>query len=152
MKRYFAYGSNMDPEQMGARCPGAVLEGVGALRGYRFLITETGFGSVVPDPESTVHGVVWRLLPGDEAALDAYEGVESGLYRKITARVQLASPAESVEAMLYVATTDRPGRPKPGYLEKVLEAARHHGLPPAYLEELARWLPKSRGRKPRTAR
>ncbi len=147
MKRYFAYGSNMDPEQMAARCPGAVLEGVGALPGYRFLVTEAGFGSVVPDPGSTVYGVVWRLLPSDEAALDAYEGLSGGLYHKITARVQLVSPAESVDAMLYVATTERPGRPRPGYLEAVLRAAQHHGLPPTYLDELARWLPKRRGHR-----
>jgi gamma-glutamylcyclotransferase (GGCT)/AIG2-like uncharacterized protein YtfP len=147
MKRYFAYGSNMDPEQMAARCPGAVLEGVGMLQGYRFLVTEAGFGSVVPDPDGTVYGVVWRLLPSDEAALDAYEGIPGGLYRKTTARVQLVSPAESVDAMVYVATTDRPGRPKPGYLEAVLKAAQHHGFPAAYVDELARWLPKRRDRR-----
>ncbi|MCB1485850.1 MAG: gamma-glutamylcyclotransferase [Bauldia sp.] len=32
---YFAYGSNLDPVQWAARCPGSPLIGVGRLEGYR---------------------------------------------------------------------------------------------------------------------
>ena len=39
------------------------------------------------------------------------------------------------------------GTPNLGYLELVIAAARHHGLPEAYLGELAHWLPRAAGRE-----
>lgn len=46
-RRYFAYGSNMDRQQMRGRCPGAVLLGTARLPGYRFIINRAGVASVV---------------------------------------------------------------------------------------------------------
>ena len=73
MKSYVAYGSNMHPEQMARRCAGAVLDGAALLPGHRFIVTREGYGSVVPDPAGTVHGVLWQLAEADERALDEVE-------------------------------------------------------------------------------
>lgn len=141
MKSYFAYGSNMDPEQMARRCTGAVLDGVAVLTGHCFIVTRAGYGSVVPDPAGTVHGVTWRLTEADERALDEYEGVPEGLYRKDVKPVHVPPRIEPVEALVYVAREPVPGTPQPGYMEAVVHAARRHGFPAAYLAELLRWLP-----------
>ncbi len=139
MRPYFAYGSNMDASQMARRCPGAGLLGTATVAGLRFVVTRAGYASVVPDSTGVVYGVLWSLAPADEVRLDVYEGVAEGLYGKATVRVQRPASHEPIEALLYVATDPTPGRPKAGYLERVVDAARRHGLPPAYVAEIAGW-------------
>ncbi len=81
-RRYFAYGSNLCAAQMAARCPKALEEGVVELSGWRLIINGRGVATLVPDPEARVFGLVWRLTPACEAALDRHEGVARGVYRK----------------------------------------------------------------------
>jgi cation transport regulator ChaC len=138
---YFAYGSNMDPERMGRLAPSASVEGPASLPSHRFVVTPDGYGSVLPDPAGTVYGVVWRLTGADEQALDAYEGVQEGLYRKTFRTVQPRSGGRPFEALIYISRDQRSGIPQPGYLESVVHAARRHGLPTEYVAELERWLP-----------
>ena len=139
MTLYFAYGSNMCRAPMRARCPSAREVGIATLAGYRFMVTSDGYASVVPSPGDVVHGLVWRLVPRDLAVLNAYESLDTGLYRIVTLPVRLGS--KQVAAMIYVARSRTPGLPRPGYLETVLTAARELDLPAAYVDTLARWLP-----------
>lgn len=137
---YFAFGSNVVPAQMAKRCPGVTSIGNAVLEGHRFRIGRRGYGTVVPEPDATVHGVLWALRPEDEAALDVYEGVRHGLYRKVRCPVRTEDGAVH-EAMVYVAADPEPGAAVPGYVEKIIAAAEAHGFPAAYLDELRRWLP-----------
>jgi len=137
---YFAFGSNIVPSQMASRCAGATSLGSAVLEGHRFRIGRRGYGTVVPEPGATVHGVLWSLRPEDEAALDVYEGVRHGLYRKVRQPVRTADGAEH-EAMVYVAAEPEPGAAVAGYVEKIVAAAEAHGFPAAYLDELRSWLP-----------
>jgi gamma-glutamylcyclotransferase (GGCT)/AIG2-like uncharacterized protein YtfP len=139
MTLYFAYGSNMSRAPMQARCPSAREAGIATLAGYGLIITSDGYASVVPEPGGIVHGLLWRLEPRDLAALNAYESLDTGLYRIATLPVRLG--ARQVSAMVYIARSRTPGLPRPGYLEAVLAAARELDLPPAYIETLARWQP-----------
>lgn len=79
---YFAYGSNMDPEQFGSRCPNSRTLGTATLASYRFIITARGYASIEPHDGSLVQGVLAELTEEDEAALDYFEGVSHGIYRK----------------------------------------------------------------------
>jgi gamma-glutamylcyclotransferase (GGCT)/AIG2-like uncharacterized protein YtfP len=142
MTLYFAYGSNMSRAPMRARCPSAREVGTATLAGHRLIVTSDGFASVVPEPGGTVHGLVWRLAPRDLAALNAYESLDTGLYRIATLPVRLGT--RQVPAMVYLARSHTPGLPRPGYLEPVLAAARELDFPPAYIAALARWLPSRR--------
>jgi gamma-glutamylcyclotransferase (GGCT)/AIG2-like uncharacterized protein YtfP len=135
---YFAYGSNMDEQQMYRRCVSPELVGLATLPGWRFRINSRGVATVVPDDGSTVHGVLWIIDEEDEQHLDFYEGVDAGYYVKRTATVYRRD-GEAVEALLYEATDDEPGSPREGYLERIVAAARRHGLPPRYIEELQGW-------------
>ena len=134
---YFAYGSNLDPRQMAQRCPEAQAQGAAVLEDWRFLINERGFATIVKDPAAKVHGHIWLLTPGDEAALDKYESVDEDNYRKEVLKVQ--QDGGSVSSMVYIDHRQKPGKPRPNYLPGILHGAAHFKLPPDYQKELASW-------------
>ena len=138
---YFAFASNMDVAQMAERCDGAECLGVATLAGYRFAIGRRGYATVIPAKGATVHGVLWSLDPRHEAALDVYEGIRHGLYRKVWLGVRTAA-GEERDALVYEAGDPATGTAVPGYMEKVVAAAEHHRLPAAYVDELRSWLPQ----------
>lgn len=133
----FAYGSNMCRAPMAARCPGARTLGIGRLSGFRFIIMKNGYASIVRAPGATVYGVVWRLTPRDLAALNVYENIDSGLYRRENLPVAIGE--RTVSALVYLGREDRIGEPRPGYMNSVINAALDWNLPAAYVEELNRW-------------
>jgi len=133
---HFAYASNMDRAAMRRRCPGARLVGGAVLRDHRFIITRDGYASVAAARGSEVHGLVWRLTPRDLVALNAYENIDGGLYRAASPPVQAGSRA--VRALVYVGRSGIPGRPRLGYMELVVAAARDAGLPADYIADLER--------------
>jgi gamma-glutamylcyclotransferase (GGCT)/AIG2-like uncharacterized protein YtfP len=134
---HFAYGSNMCVALMRWRCPGARLEGPAFLPGYRFIIMRCGYASVVPAPGGCVHGLLWRVTPRDVAALNAYENLEGGLYRAVT--VAVVTHRRRRAALVYIGRDRACGRPRPGYLDIVTQAARDAAFPPYYQRGLARW-------------
>jgi AIG2-like family len=144
MPLYFAYGSNMDRAAMRERCPASTPLGLARLPRHRFFITREGYASVARDPRRTVWGVLWDLALADMPALDRYELVASRLYVKMHQPVLAESGPK--RALIYVARSTAPGLPRPGYMEAITAAAEGAGLPPAYLKELAAFLPPSSAR------
>src|SRR5262249_41128153 len=112
------------------------------------IITTDGYASIVPQSGGIVHGVVWRLTPRDVAALNAYESLDSGLYTMTTLPVR--TEGRQVAAMAYVARSRNDGRPRAGYVDVIVSAARDWGFPDTYVQSLARWSP-SRWRGPRVS-
>jgi len=139
MTFHFAYGSNMARVPMARRCPTARALGRAVLDGWRFVITVDGYASVVRAPGRVVHGVLWDLEPRDLAALNSYESLDSGLYRRAYLNVRRDGGSE--RALVYVGRARRTGRPVPAYMEGVIAAARDWRLPACYIAELARWVP-----------
>lgn len=137
MTLYFAYGANMARAPMALRCRGALALGCARLEGWRFVVTTDGYASVAPAAGRRVHGVLWRLTPRDLAALNVFESLESGLYRRTLMTVRIAARRE--RALVYVGRTRGEGWARPGYLETVLAAARDWNLPPRYVAEIRRW-------------
>jgi hypothetical protein len=146
MPLYFAYGSNMDRAAMAMRCPRSRMIGLGRLPRHRVFITADGYASIARDPRRTVLGVMWEVPFADMPALDRYESVSSGLYIKIDQPIVTESGAK--RALVYVGRSTKPGKPKPGYLESVLAAARDVGLPEDYLHELEYGEPAPRRARP----
>lgn len=136
---HFAYGSNMDRAVMRKHAPTAEPVGIAALAHHRFIITADGYASVAPARAQSVHGVVWRLKPRDRVTLDRWENVAGGQYASGIRHVHWAG--RRVPALVYVARTRRIGRPRAGYMELVLAAARARDLPLGYIISLQRWLP-----------
>ena len=84
-KFYLAYGSNLDMDRMGRRCPYAVPVGVTEIYGYRLLFKKSKTGSyatIEQDANESVPAVVWKLSEYDELLLDRYEGFPRYYYKK----------------------------------------------------------------------
>jgi len=124
-------------KQMEQRCPGAKPVATGLLRGWRFLINRRGVASIVADEAGSVRGVVWELTDEHLHSLDGYEGVPAW-YRRRMVDVELPEHGE-VACVTYIDQSeggDKPGPPRAGYLEKVVEGATNFRLPPAYVDFL----------------
>jgi hypothetical protein len=138
MTLHFAYGANMSRAVMRKYAPDARALGPAALAGHRFVITADGYASVAPSRTGVVHGVLWRITPRDRVRLDGWENVAGGLYGAEILPVRASRGR--LAALVYVARPGGAGRPKPGYMELVIAAAREWKLPADYirlLEQLA---------------
>jgi gamma-glutamylcyclotransferase (GGCT)/AIG2-like uncharacterized protein YtfP len=138
MPLYFAYGSNMDVAAMAKRCPRARPIAPARLIRHRLAVMREGWLTAVRDPRAVVHGVLWELTLADMPALDRYEGVAQGLYRKAIQSV--ATGAGPKSALVYFGANAGPGTPPQGYIEAVLAAAHRWGLP---LEALLSLTPRT---------
>jgi hypothetical protein len=105
-----------------------------------------GYGTVAPALGARVCGVLWRLTPRDLAALNIFESLDSGLYRRAMLTVETGSGR--VRALVYVARQSGKRRPMPGYQERVIAAACDWHLPQRYIDELSRWAPSYRASQP----
>jgi len=94
MTLYFAYGANMERAAMAKRCQSARALGPALLRGWRYVIVG-GYGSVAPARGMSVFGVLWRLTPRDLAALNTFESLDSGLYRRAVMTVSVDTGVEA---------------------------------------------------------
>ena len=135
---YFAYGSNLCVNQMARRCPSAADPRPAMLADHDWLINERGVATVEPFDGSQVLGVVWQLDDHDLALLDSAEGVPVRYRRD---RLTVHTDAGPAEAWVYIDHRVDPGPPRPGYLERIIDGALHHGLPHRWIEFLRRWDP-----------
>jgi hypothetical protein len=141
MPLYFAYGSNMDRAAMATRCPASKPLGLSRLMRHRFALMAEGYATVVADQGGVVHGVLWDIALADMRALDAYEDLARGLYRKIMQPV-LRAEGGLARALVYIGRPAANAKPLPGYLEGVIAAARDWRLPERYIESLERLAPR----------
>ena len=137
---YFAYGSNMDPEQMAERCPGSCALGAARLDDRRFLINKRGYATIEPSPKDFVWGVLWSIKEGHIALLDEYEGVAEGMYHHEFPHCQLNG--HLLKPLVYVDPVFSEGESKADYMERVVYGGRFFILPETYMDQLeARWSP-----------
>jgi gamma-glutamylcyclotransferase (GGCT)/AIG2-like uncharacterized protein YtfP len=149
---YFAYASNLDPEQMRVRCPGHRVVGLAALHDHRLVFPlysqrwGGGVASVQLAHGQTVWGVVHELSETDLAALDGFEGFRGpgdphSLYDREQVTVELTRPDDGsvprrLRACTYVARPSNPSPPSRRYLDTILRGARHHRLSAEYVAHL----------------
>lgn len=140
MALYAAYGSNMDPGQMLERCPHSPAAGTGWVRGWRLtfggeqLGWEGALATIVPDPAGEVFVSLYDITRLDERTLDAWEGADHGLYRKL--RVLTHSMSGDVLAWAYVLDAFEGGLPSARYLGVLADAAELAGAPADYVSAL----------------
>ncbi len=141
---YFAYGSNMDRQQMAHRCSAASVVSTGWLNNYGYRIEGRGFATIVPEQKSRVWGVIWQLTADCELSLDGYEGVSKGIYWKEIVTIESQSSEKS--CLVYIAPyrqaiSNRQNLPYLNYQDRIVTAAREFNFPTAYQSQLAEWLP-----------
>lgn len=126
---YMAYGSNLNLEQMGVRCPGAEVLGPALLEGYGLLFRGVDGGAVAtvePKEGGSVPVLLWTISPEDERALDRYEGWPR-LYRKETLRVSFGGKRTRV--MAYIMNDGYPpALPGRNYLQTISEGYESAGF------------------------
>jgi gamma-glutamylcyclotransferase (GGCT)/AIG2-like uncharacterized protein YtfP len=133
---YFAYGSNLKWTRMRQRVPSARVMGRARLPGFRITCDKhgadgSGKANLYADAAAEVWGALYALDPADWPALDACET----RYERIAVRVETG--AERLLAETYVSEA-RTADPIPflWYWRLVLEGAREHALPEAYVRIL----------------
>ena len=127
MPLVFAYGSNMDAGAMATRCPGARSLGLARLARHRRGVMREGYLTAAPDPRRDLWGLLWDVPVADMAALDRYEEVASGLYRK---RMQMVvGPAGARRALVYFGANAGPGTLRKDYFAAVDAAATQAQVP-----------------------
>ena len=142
MTLYAAYGPNMDPRKMSARCPHSPLQGTGWLLGYRLTFGGEEYGwdgalaTVVEDHLDQVFVAVYDVTDEDVSALDDWESVSTGLYLKT--RVRVATMNGEQLAWTYVLAAYEGGLPSASYLGVIADAAEAADAPADYVAALRR--------------
>lgn len=133
---YFAYGSNMDEDQMEDRCPGAKLLCKVTVPDYTFRIDSRGVASIISKRGAEVTGLLWEVDKCHIKTLDKREGIAGGFYRRVA--LPLVYEGQTVTSIVYLSNYDCDGHyaPRPGYMEKIVRAAKDHGFDEAYIREL----------------
>jgi len=140
---YAAYGSNLDPEQMHARCPHSPAVSTGWLEGWRIgfggedLGWEGALATIVEDAGERVFCMLYDVTAYDAGSLDGWEGADSGVYSKIRVRVHtLDGGPGGLLAWTYVLLGYEGGLPSARYLGVMADAAEAAGAPDDYVGAL----------------
>lgn len=157
---YFAYGSNMNWEQMKRRCPSAAFVSIAKLKDHRFAIARTsysrgcGSAGALPGNGARVWGVVYDVDQKDFGPLDEAEdfvpGREKNSYRRVLCTVYTdgdESKAWSVSTY-FPEVEENPPLPNPEYKRLIVEGATYWRLPGEYVRELEKMIVSDHGKEP----
>lgn len=134
---YIAYGSNLHKGQMRRRCPDAVAVGAAIIPNTRLVFR--GVADIEPAPGESCHVGIWHISREDEKALDRYEGVSTGLYRKEYLPLKVKrNGKETVEnGLVYVMNSKSYGEPGSWYFETIETGYKNFGMPVEALKQAA---------------
>jgi len=141
MNYYFAYGSNINEQQMRKRCPESKLFGKGFLCDYQldFTISDPerwgggGCADVVSMPGGKVWGLIYEMGDKDEISLDNAEGSR---YRKIYKEIDIGN-GKKIKAFLYEVIDKAPfKKPSNKYLRNIKNGALEHKFNEEYINFL----------------
>jgi len=138
MPLYFAYGSNLDVQQMQHRCAEAVrLVAPGCLRGYTLAFNAYssslggGVADVVIAPQQEVWGLVYDVSLAGLEHLDVYEGYPH-LYTRFQGPIDTSCSVLSAVWIYTVVHKQGFIPPSQEYLGILQRAARCFDFPEAY--------------------
>ena len=142
---YFAYGSNMNSEQMRGRCPTARFQTIAHLDGFKLAFPREskawggGVASAVPDPTGQVWGVIYKISDAEQPVLDRHEGFSTQRpalandYQRVEKRV-VGKDGTPIKVLTYVANNQpNPPLPSARYVALLVAGAKHFQLPPEYI-------------------
>jgi gamma-glutamylcyclotransferase (GGCT)/AIG2-like uncharacterized protein YtfP len=149
---YFAYGSNLDPQQLHQRCPSARFVTVAKLPDHRLAFTryakDRGCGTCdgVPETGQGIWGVVFDISEEDLRRMDKSEGYQPGRPSNENAYIREqrkvlrdGKQGQPVLVWLYFANREpNPPLPNAAYKKQLVDGAKYWGLPEAYQVQLRR--------------
>jgi len=145
---YFAYGSNMDWEQMRQRCSSVRFIGVAKLPDHRLAFTRKsikrgcGVADAVRESARAVWGAVFEIPDLEVGALDELEGYQPGREknsywrREYTVFLDGDDRRPLTVATYFADRQESPPLPNQVYKDLILRGARRWRLPPDYINEL----------------
>ena len=138
-KVYLAYGSNLNLEQMGYRCPDAEVIGSTVLQDYHLVFRggrHNGVATIEMKRGSSVPVLLWQITEKCERALDRYEG-HPHLYRKKKLIVNL--DGDELVAMAYIMNEGPPmAMPDAYYYSTILDGYYDCGFDENILKQAVR--------------
>lgn len=135
IKYYFSYGSNLCRAQMLKRCPNAKSVGVIKIHNMRTIFRR--FADIEPSNYRCVTGAIWQITEACEQALDHYEEIQKGLYRKdyISLRMTLEGKEQDISPLVYIMNCKTYALPSEDYLATIRQGYRDFGLDPIILTQ-----------------
>jgi cation transport regulator ChaC len=142
---YFAYGSNLNPEQMGSRCRQPKAIAVARLPDHQLAFFgyskkwDGGEATLIRQPGDVLWGVVYQLSFADAEHLDSWQDVRldgTGPYFHYPV-VVADDRRNNYSVLLY--KKDAAGAlnpPSREHLDYIIAGAQSHGLPPDYLARI----------------
>ena len=138
LKRYFAYGSNMNHEQMMLRCPSAVFLKRARLENHKFVYDgyskkrNGAVANIIKSSGDIAWGGIFEINADNLKALDYYEGYPKA-YDKKTIVVK-DKENNSCRAIAYFRINQTAGRPHRDYRACVLKGAVDCSLGDEYVK------------------
>ncbi len=130
-KLYAAYGSNLNHEQMHARCPQSKFMGSSFLKGWTLLFK--GAASIRENEKSVVPVGLFEITQECEKSLDVYEDFPRLYDKKV---VEIEFNGRKLKAMTYVMCADYgTGPPSGKYYNVIYEGYIDCNLNSKYLKE-----------------
>ena len=135
--RYFAYGSNLDREQMAKRCPSSRALHRARLKDHRLDFTYFssrwvgGAADVVLHFGEAVWGIIYEMDAEDLSRLDRFEGG----YQRVLFSVE-DDQGNAHPVVSYSVPVKRSFQPTRHYLQKILRWGEEWHLPGEYLAKL----------------
>lgn len=138
---YFAYGSNLNKEQMRRRCKTAVPVGRGVLRDVTLTFrsgmrgfSRPGVANIEPCPGGVVPVGIWLITERDLEALDRYEGYPFFYDRHVV--TVATDQGYLLEGLVYMMTeAGFMSPPSRTYLDTIRRGYVDFALDPAPLEQ-----------------
>jgi gamma-glutamylcyclotransferase len=157
---YFAYGSNLLTKRIRINNKTAERVTNGILKNYRLDFADSTAdtkyysptwngcpATIIPEKDSKVIGVIWKIQTEDLPQLDQQEGVEVGIYKPLTVDIESMSNGDIISCRSYQlvqnpsTTLDPQGRcqercPSRDYLNVLVNGAVESKIPQNYIEFL----------------
>lgn len=142
---FFAYGSDMHPEQIARRCGAAEFAGAAVLYGFRMAffghdgLWDSGRETLVPQPGGQVWGAIYRLGLSDKDRLDLWHDARldgNGASYHYPAWVFTPDGRRLPVCFYRASAPEEPAQPSVEYRRYLCEAAALRGLPVGYVDQL----------------
>ena len=146
---YFAYGSNLDWEQIKKRVPSSSFYGIAKLENYRLDFTRKsvnrgcGVADIVKDENKDVWGAIYQFDEKDLGKLDKCEGYNpnrvENAYRRIEKMVYLEGKKDQSMTVYTYQVIDKEfdkHKPNKDYKNLIVTGAKYWKLPENYINFL----------------
>ncbi len=139
---YFAYGSNMNINQMNNRCPNGFEKYINnVLSDYVLGFDQSGYANIKEQEESYVPGVVYKISKECLKSLDSYEGYPNH-YNRLIVSLYDFSTRTALKSWVYIQPPENfGGVPNKSYLNIIIAGAEENKLYSNWINYLKEYTP-----------